>query len=47
MDLTKMSEVELKALWLDQLLIIENTQKNIQAIQSEISRKKKEVSTEK
>lgn len=39
MDLTKMTETELKALWLDQLLQMEIRQNNIKAIQEEIKRR--------
>ncbi len=38
MDITKMSLVELKALAYDQLAIIENAQKNIQAINQQMQK---------
>lgn len=42
MDLTKMSVTELKSLAYDQLVMIENIQKNLVAINQEISKRDKE-----
>lgn len=36
MDLTKMSDVEIKALAYDQMVVIENAQRNIQLINQEL-----------
>lgn len=46
MDLTKLSIEGLKALWLDQLLLIENSQKNIQVIQQEIGKRQQSEAVE-
>lgn len=42
MDITTKNIIELKALCFDQLVLLENTQKNIQLINAEISKKIKE-----
>ena len=46
MDLKNKSVIELKALWLDQLGIIENCQNNIKALKHEIDSRPKEVKEE-
>lgn len=47
MDLTKLSETELKALWFDQLATIERSQANINAIKQEFSNRQKESDSKK
>ena len=44
--LEEMSEVEMKAMWLDHLINIEQSQKTIQAIQAELQSRNKPVTVE-